>query len=194
MSRWCIIASDSLKVRLSHHKKEDKQSFIRKNVVPLRPMASHKNGWWLIIGCSFRQFIAEQRIENGLLSELGYAACQSKNPENPQSHKLPLYKGILRFLTKLRKNERNTKGKFAFLFISECKVSSAKPKIRKICQKTVTLPLFFTSFRSLLRLKGVVCSDQRRGLPGLKVELVRGCGCQAKNSGNPHKQRGNQKN
>jgi len=31
-------------------------------------MASHKNGWWLIIGCSFRQFIAEQRIENGLLS------------------------------------------------------------------------------------------------------------------------------
>ena len=31
-------------------------------------MMSHKNGWWLIIGCSFRQFIAEQRIENGLLS------------------------------------------------------------------------------------------------------------------------------
>ena len=37
-------------------------------VVPLHSMMSHKNGWWLIIGCSFRQFIAEQRIENGLLS------------------------------------------------------------------------------------------------------------------------------
>ena len=42
--------------------------FFRSFVVPLHPMASHKNGWWLIIGCSFRQFIAEQRIENGLLS------------------------------------------------------------------------------------------------------------------------------
>jgi len=32
---------------------------------------------------------------------------------------------------KLRKNERNAKGKLAFLFISECPVSSAKPKLRK---------------------------------------------------------------
>ena len=32
---------------------------------------------------------------------------------------------------KLRKNERNAKGKLAFLFISECKVSSAKPKLLK---------------------------------------------------------------
>ena len=34
-----------------------------------------------------------------------------RNPENPQSHKLPLYKEILRILAKLRKNERNAKGK-----------------------------------------------------------------------------------
>jgi len=31
-------------------------------------MMSHKNGWWLVIGCSLMQFMAEQRIENGLLS------------------------------------------------------------------------------------------------------------------------------
>jgi hypothetical protein len=55
------------------------------------------------------QFVAERRIENGLLSGLGFAACQSKNPQNPQSPKLPLYKEILRILTKLRKNERNTR-------------------------------------------------------------------------------------
>ena len=29
-------------------------------VIPLHPMMSHKNGWWLVIGCSFKQFIAEQ--------------------------------------------------------------------------------------------------------------------------------------
>ena len=37
-------------------------------VVPLHPMRSHKNGWWLVIECSLMQIIAEQRIENGLLS------------------------------------------------------------------------------------------------------------------------------
>ena len=31
-------------------------------------MVSHKNGWWLVIGCSLMQIMAEQRIENGLLS------------------------------------------------------------------------------------------------------------------------------
>ena len=66
-------------------------------------MMSHKNGWWLVVGCSLMQIIAEQRIENGLLSGLGFAACQSKNPENPQSPELPLYKEILQFLPKLRK-------------------------------------------------------------------------------------------
>jgi hypothetical protein len=55
-------------------------------------MTSHKNGWWLVIGCSLMQIMAEQRIENGLLSGLGFAACQSKNPQSPQSPKLPLYK------------------------------------------------------------------------------------------------------
>jgi hypothetical protein len=49
------------------------------------------------------QIIAKQRIENGLLSGLGFAACQSKNPQNPQSPKLPLYKEILQILPKLRK-------------------------------------------------------------------------------------------
>jgi len=38
-------------------------------VAERRPMMSHKNGWWLICGCSFRQFIAEHRIENGLQPE-----------------------------------------------------------------------------------------------------------------------------
>jgi hypothetical protein len=72
-------------------------------------MMSHKNGWWLVSECSFRQFIAEQRIENGLLSGLGFAACQSKNPQNSQSPELPIYKEILLILPKLRKNERRTK-------------------------------------------------------------------------------------
>jgi len=34
-------------------------------------------------------------------------------------------------MAKLRKNEGNAKGKLVFLFISECIVSSAKPKLRK---------------------------------------------------------------
>ena len=53
------------------------------------------------------------------------------NPKFSQSSASPLDKEILQFLTKLRKNERNAKGKFAFLFISECRVSSVKPKLRK---------------------------------------------------------------
>jgi hypothetical protein len=69
-----------------------------------------KNGWLFIIGCSLMQIMAEQRIENGLLSGLGFAACQSKNPQNPQSPKLPLFKEILRILPKLRKNFETTKG------------------------------------------------------------------------------------
>ena len=44
---------------------------------------------------------------------------------------------------KLRKNERNTKGKLSFLFISECQVSSAKPKLRKVESKTKEFFLFF---------------------------------------------------
>jgi len=57
------------------------------------------------------QFIAECGIEYGLQFGLGFAACQSKNPVFPQFPKLPLYKEILQFLTKLRKNERNAKGR-----------------------------------------------------------------------------------
>ena len=74
-------------------------------VVPLDSMMSHKSGWWLVIRCSLMQIMAEQRIENGLLSGLGFAACQSKNPQIPQSPELPLYKEILLILPKLRKNE-----------------------------------------------------------------------------------------
>jgi len=54
------------------------------------------------------QIIAEQRIENGLLSGLGFAACQSKNPQNPQSPELPLYKEILQIFPKLQKILDNT--------------------------------------------------------------------------------------
>jgi hypothetical protein len=38
--------------------------------------------------------------------------------------------------TKLRKNERNTKEKLAFIFISECKVNLAKPKLQENEQNT----------------------------------------------------------
>ena len=61
----------------------------------------------------------QERGQCGLLSGLGFAACQSKNPQSPQSPKLPLYKEILQFLPKLRISERNTKEKLAFLFIPE---------------------------------------------------------------------------
>ena len=63
---------------------------------------------------SGEQFIAERGIEYGLLSGLGFAACQSKNPQNPQSPKLPLYKEILRILPKLRKIEGITKKLVSF--------------------------------------------------------------------------------
>ena len=39
--------------------------FFRSFVVPLHPMASHKNGWWFTVGCSLTQFIAECGIEYG---------------------------------------------------------------------------------------------------------------------------------
>ena len=55
------------------------------------------------------QIIAEQGDWNGLLFGLDFAACLSKNPQNPQSLKLPLNKEILRILPKLQKNERNAK-------------------------------------------------------------------------------------
>jgi len=32
------------------------------------PDDESQQGWWLVIGCSLMQIIAEQRIENGLLS------------------------------------------------------------------------------------------------------------------------------
>ena len=43
-----------------------------------------------------------------------------RNPENPQSPKLPLYKEILRFLPKLRKNGKIAKRKLAFLVVTKC--------------------------------------------------------------------------
>ena len=68
-------------------------------------MMSHKNGWWLVIGCSFKQFIADcnatllplggrtRRLERSLI----------RSPQNSQSPKLPLYKEILQILPKLQK-------------------------------------------------------------------------------------------
>ena len=44
---------------------------------------------------------------------------------------------------KLQKNERNAKGKLAFLFISECIVSSAYPKLRKVERRTKDFNLFY---------------------------------------------------
>ena len=61
------------------------------------------------------QIIAEQRIENGLLSE----TLKILNLPN-----CPYTKEILRILPKLRKNERKAKGKLFILFIPECQVTS----------------------------------------------------------------------
>jgi len=69
-----------------------------------------------------------------------------RNPQNSQSPELPLYKEILQILAKLRKNERNAKGKLVFLFISECMVSSAKPKIHKVTRQTKEIIVFFAEF------------------------------------------------
>ena len=80
------------------------------------------NGCWLSIRCSLMQFIAECGIEYG---------CQFVTLFSSHSTRLLLYKEKLIILTELRKNERNAKGKLAFLFISECPVSSAKPKLHK---------------------------------------------------------------
>ena len=63
-------------------------------------MMSHKNGWWLVIGCSLMQIMAEQRIENGLLSV---------TLKISQSSEQPLYKEILQILPKLQKNEGKAK-------------------------------------------------------------------------------------
>ena len=57
-------------------------------------MASHKNGWWFVIRCSLNAIHSrKRRLERSLI----------RNPENPQSPKLPLYKEILRILPKLQK-------------------------------------------------------------------------------------------
>ena len=61
----------------------------------------------------------QERGQGGLLSGLGFAACQSKNPQSPQSLKLPSYKEILRFLTKLRKVESKTKRIHSFFAETE---------------------------------------------------------------------------
>ncbi|MBR1498932.1 MAG: hypothetical protein IJ615_04810, partial [Bacteroidaceae bacterium] len=89
-----ILAAKVRKI-IETDKKMNPLLYFQNFFVPLHLMASHKNGWWLVIECSLMQIIAEQRIENGLLSGLGFAACQSKNPQNPQSPELPLYKEIL---------------------------------------------------------------------------------------------------
>ena len=43
--------------------------FFRSFVVPLHPMASHKNGWWLVIRCSLNAIHSRTKeIEYDLLS------------------------------------------------------------------------------------------------------------------------------
>jgi len=79
---------------------ENRIWLFQKKAIPLHPMSSHKNGWWLVIGCSLNAIHSRTRRLERLLI---------RNPQNPQSPKLPLYKEILQILTKLRKNERNAK-------------------------------------------------------------------------------------
>jgi len=57
------------------------------------------------------QIMAEQRIENGLLSGLGFAACQSKNPQNSQSPELPLYKKAEKSSNVTKKREKSQRKK-----------------------------------------------------------------------------------
>ena len=64
------------------------------------PKMSHKNGWWLVIGCSLNAIHSRTRRLERLLI---------RNLQNSQSSKLPLYKENLQILPKLRKIERRTK-------------------------------------------------------------------------------------
>ena len=59
-------------------------------------------------------------------SSLGYAACLSKNPVFPQSSRLPLFKEIPQFLTKLRKSSTEQK---EYIFL--CRDEVTYLKLRK---------------------------------------------------------------
>ena len=100
-------------------------------------------GWWLSIGCSSTSEAAKPSALNAFHSRMwNWVRLPNRNPVFFQFPRLPLYKEKLRIPTKLRKNERNAKGKFTFLFIFECRVSSAKPKLRKVEHKTKKLVSF----------------------------------------------------
>ena len=74
-----------------------------------------------------------------------------RNPQNPKSPELPLYKEILRILTKLRKNVRNEKEKDIFLFHFRVPVTSAESKLRKIDKNAKGKPAFL-SFKKKMYL------------------------------------------
>ena len=92
--------------------------------VTLHPMMSHSTAGGSPSGVHWKQFIADC---NATLLPLGgrmwnWVRLPIRNPVFPQSPRQPLYKEKLRILPKLRKNERNAKGKFTFLFIFEQKM------------------------------------------------------------------------
>ena len=99
--------------------------------------------WWAIV-----RLVAHHRVFfDAVYSRMwNWVWLPIRNPVFLQSSRLPLYKEKLRILTKLRKNERNAKGKLAFLCISECKGTSAEPKLRKNERNAKGIHLFFASF------------------------------------------------
>ena len=92
----------------------------------------------------------------------------NRNPKFSQSSASPLDKEILQFLTKLRKNERNAKGKFAFLFISECRVSSVKPKLQKVERNIKQTRLFLFPRR---RICVTLCTFRSKNFAFLTAKL-----------------------
>ena len=76
---------------------------------------------WVIV----RLVVHRQVFYDAVYSRMwNWVRLPIRNPVFPQSPRLPLYKEKLRILTKLRKNERNAKGKLVFLFkFSNCSLS-----------------------------------------------------------------------
>ena len=70
--------------------------------------------WWVIV-----RLLTQHRVFfDAVYSRMwNWVRSPIRNPVFPQFPRLPLYKEIQQFLTKLRKNERNAKEKPDFLFI-----------------------------------------------------------------------------
>jgi len=96
-------------------------------------MMSHKNGWWLVIGCSLNAIHSRtRRLEWSLI-------------RNPQSPKLPLYKRNPANSYKVTESrEQYKEKKQVFFFYCRDVVTSAETKLQKKReQNQIKLFLFF---------------------------------------------------